>query len=113
MFVVNSIQAPKVEEFDAVKADMKKTAMHDKVADALMDVSGAVDERFAAGDDLATVAKEMDLKTQELGPLRADGSTPGHTDAMKAFGQDVLLRMMLGGETKAVVEAVVKKARTR
>jgi hypothetical protein len=32
---------------------------------------------------------------------------------MKAFGQDLLLRMFLGGETKAIVEAVARNVRSR
>jgi peptidyl-prolyl cis-trans isomerase D len=88
VLVVKDIAESKVKPFADVKADIRKTVLHDKLADHLYEISTQIDDRIAGGESFEDVARSMNLKIQSFGPLRADGSTPDSKEGIKGFDKD-------------------------
>lgn len=88
VLAVNDILPPSTKPFADVKADIKKEALHDKLADQLYAASAQIDDMLAGGETLEEVAKSMNLKVQTFGPLRDNGSTPDSKEGLKDFDRD-------------------------
>lgn len=109
VMVVKNTLPEKIKPFEQVKDDIRKQLLQIRMSEHLFNTANVIDDRLAAGEDLETVAKDMGLKLEKIGPVREDGSTPAKQDALKDFAKDrdYILKSafeLMEGESAAVME---------
>ncbi len=109
VMVVGKILPEDIKPFDKVRDDIRKQLLQTRISEHLFNTANVIDDRLASGEELESVAADMGLKLEKIGPLREDGSTPEQHDAMKDFAKDrdYILKSafeLMAGESSPVME---------
>lgn len=84
LILVKEIKKASIEEFDAVKADIRAELEHSRTNDEIYHLATAADEQFAAGADVATVQETVKLKVIDLPAIDQMGLDKSQKDALKS-----------------------------
>jgi peptidyl-prolyl cis-trans isomerase D len=88
VLVVKDILPESVKPLADVRDELKKDLMQDRLSAELYSAANTVDDRLAGGEDIAAIAKDLDLKVIQIGPVGVEGSTLNKQDALKDFEKD-------------------------
>lgn len=82
---IKSIQAPQIQPLDKVSAEIRKELQGTKDADALYAATSKIEDRLAAGEALADIAKDMNMT---LVPVKDVNMAKAEIPALKAYDKD-------------------------
>lgn len=88
VLVVKEVLPESVKPLAEVKDDLKKDLTQTRLSAELYNTANAVDDRLAGGEDIAAIAKDLNMKLVKIGPVGSEGSTPDKHDALKDFDKD-------------------------
>lgn len=109
ILVVNKINEEKVQNFDAVKGEIKKELLDTKLADAQFDLANELDDALASGSDIDEIKNQFDVEVKNLTPMSTTGADKTGKPALgdiKDIGDKVLraLYELNEGEASAIFD---------
>jgi peptidyl-prolyl cis-trans isomerase D len=73
---VDTVNAGKTPDFDAVKDELRADLAMDKAVDSLVDLANTVDDQLASGASIADAAQQVGFDVREIEQISRQGNAP-------------------------------------
>lgn len=85
---VTAIQEPETTPFAEVKNDLRKDLLQIRLMDETLAAADAMDDRLAGGEDLESVAKDMNLTVESFRNFRSTGLSPDGKTVLETYANE-------------------------